>query len=106
MPYPGTNPNRREALGVDEGQLLRLLKADLCISSFAFDDALMSRIRTAIERIQTEGVTLGSSYDDQNLVVMYAAYLWRSRVDGAEMPRMLRYALNNRVFSQKAVTGS
>ena len=33
---------------------------------------------------------------------MYAAYLWRSRTTGEGMPRMLRYALNNRLFSRKA----
>jgi hypothetical protein len=33
---------------------------------------------------------------------MYAAYLWRQRVTGEGMPRMLRYALNNRLFSRKA----
>ena len=33
---------------------------------------------------------------------MYAAYLYRKRADDAPvMPRMLRYALNNRLFSQK-----
>ena len=51
-------------------------------------------------------------FDDANLIVMYAAYLYRNRVNDAEagyktklsstgMPRMLRYALNNRIFSQK-----
>ena len=36
------------------------------------------------------------------LVEMYAAYLYRKRREAtAEMPRMLRWALNNRVFSGK-----
>lgn len=40
--------------------------------------------------------------EDGQLVVMYAAYLYRKRADDAPvMPRMLRYALNNRLFSQK-----
>ena len=36
-------------------------------------------------------------------MVMYAAYLFRKRADegSPQMPRMLRYALNNRLFSQK-----
>jgi hypothetical protein len=55
--------------------------------------------------------------DDANLIVMYAAYLYRNRVNDSEagyktaisatgMPRMLRYALNNRLFSQKMRTDS
>ena len=47
----------------------------------------------------------GSSFDDYdcNLIVMYTSYLYRKRVgDDPVMPRMLRYALNNRVFAEKA----
>ena len=55
--------------------------------------------------------------EDANLIVMYAAYLYRNRVKDSEvgyktaisatgMPRMLRYALNNRLFSQKMRTDS
>ena len=33
---------------------------------------------------------------------MYAAWLWRDRVTGAPMPRMLTVARNNRLFGQKA----
>ena len=42
---------------------------------------------------------------DRDLVVMYAGWLWRSRTTGEGMPRMLRYALNNRLFSRKAAGG-
>ena len=36
------------------------------------------------------------------LVEMYAAYLYRRRrEENVQMPRMLRWALNNRLFSQK-----
>jgi hypothetical protein len=35
------------------------------------------------------------------LVVMYAAWLWRKRDNMEGMPRMLRYALNNRIFQEK-----
>lgn len=36
---------------------------------------------------------------------MYAAYLVRKRATEEAMPRMLRWALNNRLFSQKAGGG-
>ena len=52
--------------------------------------------------ITREGINLTESIEDGNLIVMYAAYLYRKRADSSPvMPRMLRYALNNRVFSEK-----
>lgn len=87
---------------MDAAILLQDLKTDLGISSDAFDVRLQSRIKTARERIQAEGATLTDSESDRDLVVMYAAYLWRSRVTGEKMPDMLRYALNNRVLGEKA----
>ena len=87
---------------MDAAILLQDLKTDLGISSDAFDVRLQSRIKTARERIQAEGATLTDSESDRDLVVMYAAYLWRSRVTGEKMPDMLRRALNNRVLSEKA----
>ena len=87
---------------MDAAILLQDLKTDLGISSDAFDVRLQSRIKTARERIQAEGATLTDSESDCDLVVMYAAYLWRSRVTGEKMPDMLRLALNNRVLSEKA----
>ena len=83
-------------------QLLSALKIDLGITSTAFDDRLTARIQTAQERITAEGVTLTGSEGDKDLVLMYAAWLWRSRVSGEGMPRMLRYALNNRVLGPAA----
>lgn len=56
--------------------------------------------------IAREGVILTDSVEDAQLVEMYAAYLVRKRAEDTGMPRMLRWALNNRLFSQKAkVTG-
>lgn len=87
---------------MDAAILLAALKIDLGITSTAFDDRLNSRIATAQERIAAKGATLTDSDGDQDLVVMYAAWLWRSRVSGEKMPDMLRYALNNRVLGEKA----
>ena len=83
-------------------QLLPALKIDLGVTATAFDDRLKARLDTAMERITAEGVTLQASEQDKDLVLMYAAWLWRSRVDQAPMGRMLRLALNNRVIAQKA----
>lgn len=82
--------------------LLIAVKTDLGISTDAYDERLRSRLQTAQERIRAEGVTLGDTEEDRDLVVMYAAWLWRFRNSSEPMPRMLRYALNNRVLSERA----
>lgn len=87
---------------MNEELLLAAVHADLGIASKAFDERLLARIRTAQARITEEGITLADTEEDRDLVVMYACYLWRERTTGADMPRMLRYALNNRLFSRKA----
>lgn len=83
-------------------ELLPALKIDLGITASAFDNRLTARINTAIERIEREGCTLTNSESDRDLVLMYAAWLWRERVTGNDMPRMVRYALNNRVLGAAA----
>lgn len=87
---------------MDAAILLAALKTDLGITTAAYDDRLCSRLLTAQERIAAEGATLTDSESDQDLVVMYAAWLWRNRATGEKMPDMLRYALNNRVLGEKA----
>ena len=87
---------------IDDRVMLPGLKLDLGIVTTMYDDRLIAKLSAARERLAAEGVTLTDSEEDQELVVMFAAYLWRSRGTGADMPRMLRYAINNRVFGQKA----
>lgn len=86
---------------IDASSLLTGLKVDLGISTDAYNDRLITYIETAQARIAEEGVTLTDSVEDTLLTVQYAAWLWRSRDTGKGMPRMLRYALNNRIFSRK-----
>lgn len=93
----------------DDNKILVPLKIDLQISSDALDSYLLDLIHAAQEYIITEGITLsGSDPGDVMLVEMYAAYLYRERRntgDASKMPRMLRWALNNRLFSQKISEG-
>lgn len=79
---------------------LTLLKINLGIVTEAFDDVLLYYLKASATEITREGITLHD--DDFLLEVMYAAWLWRRRDTGDGMPRMLRYALNNRLFSEKA----
>lgn len=83
---------------------LLLLKMDLQITTTAYDELLSQMISSAEGMIAREGIVLDSKKaEDTQLVVMYAAYLYRRRRDeNPAMPRMLRWALNNRLLSQKA----
>lgn len=63
---------------------------------------LQQAISAAQAFITREGITLTDSIEDGQLVEMYAAYLVRKRATTEAMPRMLRWALNNRIFGQKA----
>ena len=84
-------------------QILEMLKANLDKTTSVKDDYLRFLIEASKEKIAEEGITLDlNKSGDVNLVVMYAAYLFRKRAeDNPVMPRMLRYALNNRLFSEK-----
>lgn len=100
--------------------ILAMLKANLEIINTIQDTYLNQLITVALAEISREGITLKVengvyASDDANIIVMYAAYLYRNRaVDertigsyntaafaSQGMPRMLRYALNNRLLSEK-----
>ena len=81
---------------------LAMLKIDLGITNDHYDTRLRQYLQFATDEIKREGIKLlADDLSDDNLQIMYAAWLWRKRQDGDEMPRMLRYALNNRLMSQK-----
>ena len=80
--------------------ILAILKVDLQVSSSALDTYLQSIIAAAKDFIVKEGIHLQSTAEDGLLGEMYAAYLYRRRrEENIQMPRMLRWALNNRLFS-------
>lgn len=89
-------------------QLANVAKAELAREGVEITVANVENPQTG-ETEETYGI------DDVNLIVMYAAYLYRDRVSTAEgystaalhpqgMPYMLRYAINNRLFEQKEAT--
>lgn len=89
--------------------LLVMLKANLeIIPENTIQDTYLGQLLDAARQmIAREGITLGDTMEDQTLVVMYAAYLYRKRAeDTPVMPRMLRWALNNRLFAQKIGGGA
>lgn len=85
--------------------ILSMMKTDLGIvaSTTAYDERFQQIIQSAAASIAEEGATLDfDSMEDAQLVCMYASWIWRRRDSGDGMPRMLRYALNNRVLREKA----
>lgn len=92
---------------MDDAQLLEILKCDLELLGSTQDTYLTHLISVAKAEIKTEGITLSETVRDGQLVVMYAAYLYRKRAaENTAMPRMLRYALNNRLMKEKGATGN
>ena len=91
-----------------QSALLALLKLQLIISTTAYDTLLTQKLSAAKDMIAREGAILPdteNSYtaEDNELVVGYAAYLWRKgKADDTVFPRWLRYALNNRVLHDRA----
>lgn len=95
-----------------DNDILTMLKIDLQISVVRYDTYLTNIIKLAKAAIIKEGIIFnelveggeskGLTVEDGMLVQMYAAYLYRKRrEENAAMPRSLRYALNNRLLSQK-----
>lgn len=86
-----------------QDERLSLLRLDLQLSNREFDSLLIQKLAAAEQMIAEEGIRLTDSAKDEELRIMYAAFLYRKRAeDNPVMPRMLRWALNNRLFSQKA----
>lgn len=91
--------------------LLKMLENNLeIITEFMDDEAKESKeaelnqyINASISFIEREGITLNlDDTSDQMLIVMYSAWLYEKRKEPtAVMSRMLRYNLNNRLFSEK-----
>ena len=86
-------------------QLLTMLKTDLGIlTTTLYDQRLTQYLQAAYTAIRQEGATTLSLDDalDAQLIVMYAAWLFRRRDAMEGMPRMVRWALNNRIMAEKA----
>lgn len=103
--------------------ITKMLKSNLELRSHVADEYLEQLLSAAKNEINREGImlavddTTGYSMDDANLIVMYAAYLYRGRASTEEgyqtaalhpqgMPYMLRLTLNNHLMAQKMETGS
>lgn len=83
-----------------------MLLADLGMlnAPSAISDYLDNLIEVSKNEIAREGIILDlNKIEDCQTVEMYSAYLYRKRAsEDTGMPRMLRWRLNNMLFSQKA----
>ena len=90
-----------------DSTMLAMLKTDLGISTSTAYNTRLEQLLTAAQRlIIEEGASTLDASDplDMQLIVMYAAWLWRRRDSMDGMPRMLRWNLNNRIMAEKAVS--
>lgn len=97
-------------------EMLSMLKIDLGITADAYNARLSQYLEAAAAEIKREGASTldaSSSMSDAQIVIQYAAFMWRSRDyafnpnaqkgdKSTGMPRFLRYAINNRIFAEKA----
>lgn len=94
-----------------ESELIERVIDDLEISTEYMDESAKEAtnrkvalcVEAAQEYITREGVTLTDSSGDNQLVIVFASFLYRGG-DSVRMPKMLRYQLNNRIM-QEAITG-
>ena len=88
-----------------ETTALTMMKTDLGImaTTTAYDTRFTQILNSSEQMIREQGANLDlDSAEDLQLLVMYATWTWRRRDTGDGMPRMLRYALNNRILKEKA----
>ena len=83
--------------------LLTMLKIDLGLTVNAYDSRLQQILTAAVSAILAAGASTLDQNDplDAQLIVMYAAWLWRGRDEMPAMPRSLQWALHNRVLGEK-----
>lgn len=87
---------------MEETTKLQMLKIDLGINTSAYDSRLTQYLASAKAEIEREGIKLTDSAPDENLIVQYAAWMWRKRDSGEGIPRMIRWQINNRIFGGDA----
>jgi hypothetical protein len=86
-----------------DSNLLELLKIELNKPAAYVSPVLELKLGAARERIEKHGIMLDmTSYDDAELLVAYAAWLYRLKNEDPEktaMPAMLKRALHDRIIA-------
>lgn len=83
--------------------ILELLKIDLGISHNKRDKYFTALIEAAKEELNRKGCNINvGAVDDQMLVVDYAAWQYRKRIDGASIPNNLQLRIRNRIIRRRS----
>ena len=86
---------------------LALLKTDLGLYTVTgpVENLLKSKLAAAENKLAKHGITIDTADgDDLDLLVMYAAWLYRKRAGSDPMPPMLRAAINDHKVTPAART--
>lgn len=87
---------------MNDVEKLEILKLDLQMMTSANDKYLQTLLQYAADAIKTEGIKPEGTIEYDMIEIQYAAYLFRKRAGtDTQMPRFLRYGLNNMIFRQK-----
>lgn len=85
--------------------MLTMMKLDLeiSLSETSRDARLQQYLDTARANITREGYTFSETLtlEEMSIIVQYAEWLWKSRLNRTGMPQGLRTTLNGMIFSQK-----
>lgn len=86
---------------MDTAKRLEYLKSDLQQRTNMNDDYLAFLLDAAENAVKEEGVKDDGKTDYDLVIIQYAAYLFRKRgSNNTEMPRFLRFKLNNMKLKQ------
>lgn len=82
---------------MDYAYLLTLLKFDLQKRNRSEDEYLVNLLKVSENSLTEKGLDLSDDIKSQNLVVWYAAYLYRKRAAGTDsaMPRFLQLEIHD-----------
>lgn len=82
--------------------ILHLLKIDLGITHILRDSFFIQLIKGTIQEIERRGITLDlTKADDQMLIVDYAAWSYRKRVEGAPLANNIQHRIRNRIIQER-----
>jgi len=84
--------------------LLQLLKIDLGITHNLRDAFFILLIKGTIEEIERRGITLDkTAADDQMLIVDYAVWTYRKRMEDIPLANNIQHKLRNRIIKERAL---
>jgi hypothetical protein len=82
--------------------LLHLLKIDLGITHNLRDAFFISLLNSSIKEIERRGISLVlTSADDQMLIVDYAAWTYRKRMEDIPLANNIQHRLRNRIIEER-----